>query len=377
MSKKLVIGITAPLSVILIKGQVKYFIDKGYEVFLMAPEHPETRQFCQDEGSKLIPINIEREISPIKDLIALFQIIFNLWKVKPDVINVGTPKMGLLGSLAGALLGVERRIYTCRGFRYEHENGLKKKILITLDRYACSKVHTVICISKSVQTKGLEDNIFKEEKSVLIGNGSSNGVDLDLFSKEVISKQNISRIIQDLKIQNKTVIGFVGRIVDRKGINELYDSFCQLRNNRDNLHLIIVGKANMAQVSDKDLVRKMEDDPDVTLTGYVGNVNEYMAVMDIFVLPAWWEGFGNTLIQAAAMELPIISCDVTGCRDAVKNGFNGILIPPKEKDILTSTIEALLDDENDRKRLSVNGREWSKRFNSRLIWEGQHQLYNS
>ena len=133
----------------------------------------------------------------------------------------------------------------------------------------------------------------------------------------------------------------------------------------------------MAQVSDKDLVRKMEDDPDVTLTGYVGNVNEYMAVMDIFVLPAWWEGFGNTLIQAAAMELPIISCDVTGCRDAVKNGFNGILIPPKEKDILTSTIETLLDDENDRKRLSVNGREWSKRFNSRLIWEGQHQLYNS
>lgn len=374
IEKKIVIGITAPLSVILLKGQLKYFSDLGNQVYLLAPKTAETAQFCKEENATLLPVNIKRDIS-FSDISSLFVIYKHIRRIKPDVVNVGTPKMGLLGSLAAWLCGVSKRIYTCRGFRFEHEEGLKKKILKTLDRIAISKAHYVICISESVRHLGIQEKMFTDNKAVLFGKGSSNGLDLEFFNPKDYSLERIQKLKYKLGVQNKFVYGFVGRIVDRKGINELYNVFLKIKEKENNVHLLIVGKANLEQVADSSLIERLENDNDVTLTGYVNNVNDYMSVMDIFVLPAWWEGFGNTLIQAAAMGLPIISCNVTGCQDAVSNGYNGILIPPKNESELYKVMLNLKEDEAERTRLGNNGKEWAKNFDSITIWEQMKELY--
>lgn len=372
---KLVIGITAPLSVILLKGQLKYFSAQGYKVYLLAPKTKETVEFCAEENATLLPVDIKRDISLWADIKSLFVIYKHIKNVNPDVVNVGTPKMGLLGTLAAWLSGVPKRIYTCRGFRFEHETGLKKRILKTLDKLAVSKAHYVICISDSVRQLGLQENMFSENKTVLFGKGSSNGLDLAFFNPELYPAQVKQELKKNLDIQNKFVYGFVGRIVDRKGINELYNVFLKIKETEKNVHLLVVGKANLEQVADSSLIERLENDQDVTLTGYVDNVNDYMSIMDIFVLPAWWEGFGNTLIQAAAMGLPIISCDVTGCRDAVNNDYNGILIPPKNESELYKVMLSLKEDESERQRLGNNGKEWAKKFDSVTIWEQMKELY--
>jgi hypothetical protein len=98
--KKLVIGITAPGSVILIAGQLQYFKSLGYETYLMAPMHERVIAYCEREGCKHLPVELEREISLIKDLKALFQVYRHLRRVKPDVVNFGTPKVSLLGMIA-------------------------------------------------------------------------------------------------------------------------------------------------------------------------------------------------------------------------------------------------------------------------------------
>ncbi len=372
---KLVIGITAPLSVILLKGQLSYFKNNGYDVYLLAPKTNETVEFCSKEGAMLLPVPIEREINILSDIRSLFIIYRHLKKINPEIINVGTPKMGALGILAAKFLGISKRIYTCRGFRFEHEKGVKKFILKLIDKIALKSAQKVICISESVQELGIKEGMFTKEDTIIFGKGSSNGIDLDFFNPENYNNQFKEELKTKIGVSDKFIFGFVGRIIDRKGINELYTAFLKVNKKYPNSHLIIVGKANLEQVADKSLMSKLESDRNVTLTGYVTNVNDYMSIMDVFVLPAWWEGFGNTLIQAAAMGLPIISCNVTGCKDAVNHGFNGVLIPPKNITLLSDKMMEIIQDNDTRERWGQNGKEWAKNFDSEQIWSGLKNLY--
>jgi glycosyltransferase involved in cell wall biosynthesis len=104
-------------------------------------------------------------------------------------------------------------------------------------------------------------------------------------------------------------------------------------------------------------------------------VPNYLALMDIFVLPAWWEGFGNVLIQAASMQIPVITTNATGTRDAVSPDFNGILVSIKDTASLKKAMLKLKNDNDLRVKLGLNGLEWSKNFNSVDIWLGINKLY--
>ena len=157
---KLITGITAPGSVNLLRGQQKYLHDQGFETYLIAPDDPKTRSFCNEEGCILLPVKIERDISLLQDFKSLWIIFNHFRKIKPDIVNVGTPKMGLLGTLAAAILGVKKRIYTCRGFRYEHEIGFKRKLLMFMEKLTARFAHKIICISPSVKQLGIKDVLF-------------------------------------------------------------------------------------------------------------------------------------------------------------------------------------------------------------------------
>lgn len=377
LKKKIVIGITAPLSIMLLEGQLNYFSKAGYEVYLMAPNSDAVSQFCAEEQAIHLPVDIFRDISVFKDIKALFQIIKYLRKIKPDIVNAGTPKMSLLGILGAYLTGVKKRIYTCRGFRYEHEKGMKRRILKFMEKLTSRLAHSVICISPSVKELGLADQIFPENKVFVLGKGSSNGINLNRFNRTKIDTEAKEVLIRELGVKNKFIFGFVGRIIDRKGINELYAAFDQLFHRYPNIHLIIVGGINIEQVKNPSLIEKMNLHKGITLTRFQRNVPLYLSLLNVFVLPAWWEGFGNTLIQAAAMRIPIISTNVTGCKDAVSDGFNGILVQEKSAEELEIAMEFLFKNKKERQRMGKNGITWSRNFDSKLIWKELQSFYEN
>jgi glycosyltransferase involved in cell wall biosynthesis len=373
--KKLVVGITAPGSVILIDGQLKYFKSLGYDTYLLAPPHERVAEYCEREGCTHLPVEIEREISPKKDLKSLLQIYRHFKKIKPDVVNLGTPKVSLLGMTAAKLLGVKNRIYTCRGYRFEHEAGKKKSILIFMEKLTAKWAHKIICISDSVRDLGLSHNLFPADKAVVINKGSSNGFDLSRFTPAAVIEADRQQKKAELKLEDAFVFGFVGRLVDRKGIKELYTAFDELYTKNNKLRLLVVGPVEYEQISDKTLIDKMNAHPGIIMTGSQRNVPLYLSLMDVFVLPAWWEGFGNVLVQAAAMGLPVISTYVTGCKDAVSHNYNGILIKDKSPDELKNVMLQFYDDSSLRERLGNNGIEWAKNFDSKIIWNGMDKLY--
>jgi glycosyltransferase involved in cell wall biosynthesis len=102
-----------------------------------------------------------------------------------------------------------------------------------------------------------------------------------------------------------------------------------------------------------------------------------MTLMDVFVLPAWWEGFGNVLIQAAAVNVPVISTTGTGTIDAVEDGFNGVLIPVADVSALKKAMLQLYTDKELREKYGNNGLVWVKNFDRFLIWNEMDKIYKS
>lgn len=375
MKKKLVVGITIPGSVGLLEGQLKYFNELGYDTYLMSPRGERSENYCQREGCQLLEVNMERDISPLKDLKSLFRIITILRKVRPDIVNFGTPKMGLLGMLGAKICGVKQRIYTCRGFRYEHEKGFKRWILKQMEWLTGACAHKIICISPSVKDMGIKDGLFKESKCVVINKGSSNGINLSKFDPEKVSKHDQGVLRENLGLKNFFVYGFLGRLIDRKGISELYQAFCKVYEKDKNCRLLIVGLFDFSQIADKTIAEKIKEHEGIIWPGRTDDVPAHLSLMDVFLLPAWWEGFGNVLVQAAAMGIPVIATNGTGTRDAVLAGYNGILVDPKNVDQLVNAMLDLKADAAKRETMGRNGIVWARHFDSKTIWEGMNELY--
>ena len=376
--KKLVVGITAPGSVVLIDGQLKYFKELGYDCYLMCPDDERVTDYCKREECNHISIKIEREISIINDFKSLWSIFKALKKIKPDVVNVGTPKMGLLGMLASRLLGVSKRVYTCRGLRYEHEFGNKKRILKLMEKLTGFCAQKVICISPSVRDLALKEGVFPKKKCIVINKGSSNGIDLDKFNIECIDTEEVNNLKNQYNLSGKFVFGYVGRMIDRKGINELYEAFDNLYKKNQNLRLVTVGaNPDYSQLKYPEIVEKFNNHEGIIQIGYQKNVPLYMLLFNALILPAWWEGFGNVLVQAASLGLPVIGTFGTGTTDAVSNGYNGILVPIKDVNAIEKAMSELFENEKKRIEFGKNGIEWSKHFDRKIIWNEMNNIYLS
>lgn len=375
--KKLIVGITIPGSIGLLKGQMSYFKSLGYDTCLLT-RHDErwSLPYCQREGCRPLNIDIERNISIKKDIKTLFELIRLFRKEKPDVVNVGTPKMGLLGMIAAWWCRVPNRIYTCRGFRYEHEHGRLKKVLIACEWISGACAKQIICISPSVKALGVKDGLFNEKKCVVINKGSSNGIDPDYFTPSKVTLDETNAIKEKYNLTGHFVYGFLGRIIDRKGIKELYEAFCKVYEKDNNTRLFVVGPWDDTQISDITLHDKMLNHPGIILPGRTDDVPQHLSTMDVFVLPAWWEGFGNVVVQAADMGVAVIGSTGTGVCDAVCDGYNGIHVPVGDVDKLAETMLLIKDDNKLRQKLAANGPVWGQNFKPEIIWNGMDELYN-
>ncbi|HMQ06352.1 MAG TPA: glycosyltransferase family 4 protein [Saprospiraceae bacterium] len=375
--KKLVIGITISGSVPLIRGQALYFSQQGYQVFLLCPKDEKSLAYCREEGCTLLEVKIERRISPFKDLISLIQITRILRKLNPDIVNVGTPKMGLIGSVAAWLAKVPVRIYTCRGLRYEHEKGWFRKLLYFTETVPGKLSHKVICISPSVKERAVKDRVFNVGKTVAFAKGSSNGINAHRFSKENINFMVREKLLGDLNLKGRFIFGMIGRLIDRKGINELFEAFQILYSHNHNISLVLVGKKDLSQNKDKSLISNITGHPAIQWVGWQDDVPLYMSLFHVFVMPAWWEGFGNAYVEAAAMGIPVIGSSGTGCVDAVNHGYNGLVVPPKDVNALVNAMEAYLHQPNLMMEHGKNGVIWASHFKQEDIWRAQKELYES
>ena len=130
--KKIIRITTIPASLkTLLKGQLKYVSQNGYNIIGVSSEGKELKEVSVNEGVRVVSLNMTRIISPIKDVISLINLFLLLVKEKPDIVHTHTPKAGTIGMIASFLARVPVRMHTVAGLPLMEVNGVKRLILNT------------------------------------------------------------------------------------------------------------------------------------------------------------------------------------------------------------------------------------------------------
>lgn len=373
MSAKIVRITTVPMSLkYLLRGQMSFMLKNGFEVVMVSSDGPERDDVVGDERCRHFILPLTRKISPLRDLCAVFKLYFFLRQEGPQIVHTHTPKAGLVGMLASYLARVPIRLHTVAGLPLMEISGFKRKVLKMVERltYFCSS--KVYPNSHALKELILIQNLSREDKLKVLGNGSSNGIDTSYFDPEIFSVKEKEGLRKTLGIRMKDFVYiFVGRVVTDKGINELVEAFNLLSSYEENIKLVLVGPfeedLDPLQKKTKAIIKNNEK---IINVGYQSDVRPYFSISDCLVFPSYREGFPNVVMQAGSMGLPSIVSDINGCNEIIENKGNGIIVNAKDLCSLLREMENIYKDEAYFNKMKSNARDIIKnKYEQNRIWE--------
>lgn len=372
---KIIQGVTSYLTVVFIKDQVEFLRNNGYEVNVVCNRDFESPY--EGLAVKLIPF--EREISPFRDLKALFRLGRYLNREKPDIIHFSTPKAGLLGMIAGFLCRTKTRIYMIRGLRLETATGNKKHILLATEKIACAFSTHVMVISDSMEHEVIRMNLTKKDKIVRIGKGSSNGIDLDRFDPENIDENHLTELRQTLGLHDRDfIIGYAGRLTRDKGIDDLIESFHILYEANPDLKLLLIGNFESSDPLKQENSDTIHQHPNIIHVPYTDGMDHYYSLMNLFILPTYREGFSNVSMEAQSMGVPVVTFDSTGASDTIEHGKTGLITESRSVDGLVKAIDGLMQNDTKRKEMAGSSRQFiADNFDRHLMHQKLLGFYDS
>lgn len=361
---------------ILLKGQLKY-LSSFYEVIGLSSSGADLEMVQNREKIRTIAVEMERGISPLKDIISLFRLYWVLKKEKPLIIHSITPKAGLLSMLAGKMAGVPIRIHTFTGLIFPSKKGMMHKLLIKMDQLLCWAATNIYPEGNGVKNDLLAYNITKKPLKVL-ANGNINGIDLLYFDRQRINQETCDQLKVSLGILPEDfVFIFAGRLVRDKGINELIEAFNKLTNCAVKLLLVGPLESELDPLS-PITIHEMKHNPNIISVGFQPDIRPYMAIAHSLVFPSYREGFPNVVIQAGAMELPSIVSNISGCNEIIVEGVNGTIIPVKDADAIRISMLKMMEDKDFYDQTRANARAMIKnRYEQDLVWNAVLNEYNS
>jgi glycosyltransferase involved in cell wall biosynthesis len=374
---KILLGISDSFCANFIAGQPSYFATMGYDIVVLSAPGAEISLLTKEEHCKLYTFPFTKSITPFADLGTLFKIIKILKAEKPDVINAGNPKSGLLLMLAAFILGIKGRIFTMHGLPSDAKKGFLKLLLTALEKFTCSIANKVIIVSPSLKQHALARKIVKESKCIVLLPASCNGLNMADFAKTPLLEQEITTLQKKYQLlPNNFVIGYAGRINYDKGITILIDAFLNLADQNEDVRLLMVGPYEPTNPLPSKYIDAIYNHPKIIYIGKVNNMPNYYGCMDVLVLPSFREGFGYVLIEAAAMQIPVIAPNIPGCQDALLPNINGLVFEKGNTKQLVTHINTYLQNAELRQKHGKNGLDWvSKNFVQEKIWSQIHTIY--
>jgi glycosyltransferase involved in cell wall biosynthesis len=377
---RLVHIIASPLGVKgVLRGQLRHMNQQGFEVHVITSPSEEIAEILAEQGATYVPLSIAREISPWKDLSALWRLWRELRRLRPDICHVGMPKAGLLGGLAAWLARVPCRLYTLYGLRLETLHGWKRALLTWAERCACAAAHQVICVGGGLRRQAIGLRLAREEHCTLLPTQSPNGIDPRCFEATAVLRASADSIRQRFGIpQSATVIGFVGRLTRDKGVHELVEAFEHLKHAYPELHLLLVGSYEEGDPVPFSTRGKIRIEPRIHRAGHIEDIAPYYHAMDIVALASHREGLPTTVLEAGAAGKPVVGSTATGMSDAVVHGRTGLLIPVGDIPRLSDAFTRLLDDTEYASALGLAGHDYvASQFQQERLWSDLTELYRS
>lgn len=309
--------------------------------------------------ARLVPFLIEREISVWSDLKA-FLLLYKLFRrEKFDMVHSIAPKAGLLGILAGWLARVPVRIHTFQGEVWVTRTGIMRWFLKILDKLIAGKATSLLIVSNTERRFLIEQRVVSEKKTRVLANGSISGVNMDRFRPDAKQRKAIRTVfgVSDTAV----LFLFLGRLKRDKGVLDLARAFAEICAEFGNAHLALVGPDEDGMHSAieglcKNCLSR------VHFEGYTMNPEHYLMAADVLCLPSYREGFGMTIIEAAACEVPAVASRIYGIVDALEEGVTGLLHEPGDISGIARLLRRLASDTKEREMLGIAARARVKRY---------------
>lgn len=268
----------------------------------------------------------------LNDFIAFYKIIYNLYKYRPDIIHITTAKAQIIAGFAAIILNIKNVIIFISGMGYLYSNNLSlieklyKKIFFWSQKLILKATKAKIIVENKNDYKYCINALALKKNKIFIVKGS--GVDLNKFKK--INKKN-----------NKIIL-LPARVIKEKGIIEFVKAAKILQ--KYNWKFIIAGPLDYKKSSGflkKDL-NILNSYKFVKFIGYEKNIYKILKKTAIVCLPSYREGLPKSLCEAAACGIPIVTTNTIGCKEVVKQNYNGELCRVKDHIGLAKKIEKLI-----------------------------------
>lgn len=321
--------------------QLKYLSENGFDVTVICSPDDGLQE---ELGDKIcyIPVDIPRGVTVLGSIHATKNLLKIFKKENFDLIQYSTPNAALYSAIAAKVAKCSIRNYHLMGFRYLGALGIAKIILKSIEKITCKLSTSIECVSKSNLELGVKEKVFQRDKAVVVWNGSTGGVDLNRFNinhkeewrKAVRNEYNIS--------DDEFVFGFVGRVTKDKGIDELLEAYKTLIDDIDDTRLMIVGDFEAEKNLNQELLVWSKKCDNVVYISSKQDIERYYAAFDVLVLPSYREGFGNVVIEAQAVGVPVMVSNIPGPIDAICEGKGAVSFPVKNSKALLSVMNQML-----------------------------------
>jgi glycosyltransferase involved in cell wall biosynthesis len=332
-----------------LREQIAATVAAGHEVVLISSGGEEAEWLRRIPGVRFQEIDIPRKISPLRDLRALWRLFLFFRRERFDIVHSTTPKAGMLCAIAGFFARAPIRLHTFTGQAWVEMRGMARFVAKAGDWLTAHLNTLSYADSFSQRDFIIAEGVCAGKKIRVPGAGSLAGVDISRFNpaKWAGSKEST---LKELDIPpGSRVITFIGRLTRDKGLGELMEAFARVAQEAGPCVLVLVGPEDKADGTLSS--RAAASEGNIRYVGYSDQPERYLAVTDIFCLPSYREGFGNVIIEAAAMGVPAIGSDIVGLRDSIANGETGVLVPAKDSPALATAMLALLAD--DKRRIEM------------------------
>lgn len=349
---------------------------RGFHVTIVGSE-PSDRFVAND-----IPYHrysLLRGLNPFADLRTFLQLTRLFRKHRPTVVHAFDTKPAMLASFAGRMTGVPVRVRTLTGMAYVFASRsplalILRPIYHVMQAAASRAASMTVFQNRDDEEYFLRHRLAQAEASGLV---AGSGIDVELLEGQRPSETALAALRRDLGIGDGPVVTMVSRLVRTKGVREFCAAARAVRTQRPDCTFLLVGPLSS---EGRQAVRRteVEANPDVRWLGSRSDVPALLAASDVFVLPSFYrEGIPRALLEAGAMGLPLITTDMPGCRDVVRDGWNGILVPPKNVKALTRALLTMLNAERDElARMGENSRTHvDQHFTLELVADAYADIY--
>ena len=356
---------------------IKELLQQGHIIYAICPKGDKNKAL-EDLGCKVINYRINRQgLNPFKEKVAIDNIYQAIKNLKLDVLHTFTAKPNIYGTFAGRKANIPIVLNLVEGLgsfytKNSFKNIIIRNIMERLYKKAFKMSDGCVFVNSDDPHYMINKRIIKKDKVKII---KSVGVDKNKFNLDNFSKDEIKNIKDKNNLSNKLIVLMVARAIWDKGIKEYYEAAKIIKENHSNIEFVLVGNTDEGNHTCASI--EFLRNSDVKWLGHRDDIVELTAISDIYVLPSYREGVPATLMEASSMSKPIVTTDTVGCREVVKDGYNGFLVPIKDSKNLALKIEKLILDENLRKRFGSNARiKVEKEFDVNIVVKQYMEYYD-